>query len=224
MLQNLYYLVFSIHIQCSDTTKAKFEFVSYPSKLLYHGRIYRNAKYLTEKYGVEITVTAAPGATSGLIAWNDRHAACSLGRAGIRKEKQEGDGATPMGIFPLRHLLYRPDRISTPQTGLTTTTIEPNDGWCDDPSDPHYNQLISLPSPVHHEALWRNDSLYDLVMVIGHNDYPVIPGCGSAVFIHMGNPGLIPTEGCVGLTWHDLINLAGDCTPGDSLRISITSS
>lgn len=171
---------------------------------------------------MEILVAAALGETHGHIRWNNRQADCTLGRTGIRCDKREGDGATPMGVFPFRRLLYRPDRIATPRTGLVTAVIAPDDGWCDDPSHPRYNQPIPLPSPAHHEVMWRDDGLYDLVMVIGHNDDPVIPGRGSAVFIHVAKPNLAPTEGCIGLPRHDLLALAEDCLPGDRLLIGLT--
>ena len=36
---------------------------------------------------------------------------CSIGKSGIKKNKKEGDYATPQGIFSLGKFYYRPDRI-----------------------------------------------------------------------------------------------------------------
>ena len=147
---------------------------------------------------------------------------CALGRGGIRPEtdKREGDGATPAGCFTLRRVLYRPDRMAPPETSLSVAAIQPADGWCDDPADPAYNQPMHLPHAASHEEMWRADGLYDVVVVIGHNDDPIIPGMGSAVFMHVAKPDYEPTAGCVALALPDLLALLKDCAPGDRLRVA----
>src|SRR6185312_7831225 len=82
---------------------------------------------------------------------------CVLGRSGLSADKREGDGATPVGRFPLRRLLYRADRLAAPFTALPATVLAPDDGWCDEPADPHYNEHVKLPYSGHHEELWRAD-------------------------------------------------------------------
>jgi L,D-peptidoglycan transpeptidase YkuD (ErfK/YbiS/YcfS/YnhG family) len=144
---------------------------------------------------------------------------CALGRAGVRADKHEGDGATPAGTFVLREVLYRPDRLAPPKTRLPVRAIEPSDGWSDDPADQLYNRPVARPHPHSHEALWRDDGLYDVVVVIGHNDDPVVPGRGSAVFIHVASPGFRPTAGCVALGLPDLLALLAACAPGDRIVI-----
>lgn len=170
---------------------------------------------------MDISVSAAPGDSRGRIAWNSHFAVCALGHGGIRTDKREGDGATPVGTFPLRRLLYRPDRLTCPPTGLAAIPIAPGDGWCDDPSHPLYNRPVQLPFMAGHEKLWRDDRLYDLAIVIGHNDEPVIPGHGSAVFVHLAKPDFTPTEGCVALSPTDMVVLLADCGKEDCLRISL---
>ena len=101
--------------------------------------------------------------------------------------------------FTLRRVLYRPDRMAAPETSLPVAAIQPADGWCDDPADPAYNQPVHLPHPASHEEMWRADGLYDVVVVIGHNDDPVVPGMGSAVFMHVAKPDYEPTAGCVAI-------------------------
>lgn len=145
---------------------------------------------------------------------------CAIGRGGIRADKREGDGATPVGAFVLRRVLYRPDRLAPPETGLPVTAIQPADGWCDDPADPAYNQPVSLPHAASHEEMWRADGLYDVVVVIGHNDDPVVPGFGSAVFMHVAKPDYEPTAGCVALAMPDLLALLKHCSPGDRLCVA----
>jgi len=136
---------------------------------------------------------------------------CALGRAGIHSDKIEGDGATPIGVFPLRQLLYRADRLAPPLTCLKATAILPEDGWCDDPDDAAYNQPVPVAYPGHCESLWRDDHRYDLIIILGHNDNPVRKGQGSAVFLHVAgrqtDGSLAPTEGCVALALADLLKI-----------------
>ncbi len=147
---------------------------------------------------------------------------CALGRSGVSVPgaKREGDGKTPSGTFPLRRVLYRADRLRRPMTGLPVRALRPDDGWSDDPADPLYNRPVKRPHPFSHEALWREDGLYDAIVVIGHNDDPVEPGHGSAVFIHIATADYAPTEGCVALARKDLLSLLEDCRPGDGIAIS----
>jgi L,D-peptidoglycan transpeptidase YkuD (ErfK/YbiS/YcfS/YnhG family) len=96
-------------------------------------------------------------------------------------------------------VFYRADRIGRPATKLPCTAIAPEDGWCDAPADPAYNRKIRLPYKASAETLWRDDTLYDIVVVLGHNDDPVVPGAGSAIFLHLARDDGGPTEGCIGV-------------------------
>ncbi len=138
---------------------------------------------------------------------------CAVGRGGVRRDKREGDGATPAGCWPLRRVLYRADRLATPQSRLPLSTIGPQDAWCDDPSDPDYNRQVTLPFAGRHERLWREDEVYDVVAVLGHNDDPPLPGAGSAIFLHVARPDFAPTEGCVALALTDLLMLLNQAGP-----------
>ncbi len=155
----------------------------------------------------------------GRLRWNDREVRCALGPGGIKAHKKEGDGATPAGLFPLRRVLYRPDRLATPNTRLPLSPIRPNDGWCDDPGDPRYNTQVEKPFEASHETLWRKDGLYDLLVVLGYNDDPPIPNLGSAIFIHVAKPGYAPTEGCVALGLADLQALVETCDESAVLKV-----
>ncbi|EWY40513.1 hypothetical protein N825_35140 [Skermanella stibiiresistens SB22] len=156
----------------------------------------------------------------GTLSWPGGAFRCALGRGGIRADKREGDGASPVGRFPLRRVLYRADRMAAPVTRLPVAPIAADDGWCDAPADPAYNQPVKLPFAASHEEMWRGDGLYDVVVVIGHNDDPIVPGEGSAVFMHVAKPDYEPTAGCVALALSDLLTLLRDCRPGDALSIS----
>ena len=146
---------------------------------------------------------------------------CALGPSGVVEaaNKREGDGATPLGLWPLRRVLYRPDRGPPPRTALPTLPIAPDDGWCDDPGDPAYNRPVTLPYPASAERLWRDDGIYDLIVVLGHNDDPPVAGAGSAIFLHLARPGYPPTEGCVALARPDLEAVLALAAPGDALEV-----
>ncbi len=146
---------------------------------------------------------------------------CALGPGGIvaAADKREGDGATPAGLWPLRSLLYRADRLARPQSGLETRALRPDDGWCDAPDDAHYNRAVTWPYPAGAEHLWREDGVYDLIVLLGYNDDPVIPGAGSAIFLHLAREDYAPTQGCVALARDDLLTLLAGAAPGDALRI-----
>ena len=156
---------------------------------------------------------------SGKARWGTWHMRCALGRGGATREKREGDGATPVGAWPMRRLLYRADRTGPPKSRLPASPIEPEDGWCDDSKDPAYNRPVALPYPGRHERLWREDALYDLLVVLGHNDDPVVPGLGSAIFLHAARPDYGPTEGCVALARPDLERLLAEAGPGDRVIV-----
>lgn len=144
---------------------------------------------------------------------------CSLGPSGITNDKREGDGATPAGEFPLRCVMYRPDRMGPPDTSLAVRALSEKDGWCDDPRSGDYNKLISVPFAANHERLWREDHIYDVIVVLGYNDSPPIPGQGSAIFLHVAREGYTPTQGCVALKIDDLLTVLKVCTPGALIRI-----
>jgi L,D-peptidoglycan transpeptidase YkuD (ErfK/YbiS/YcfS/YnhG family) len=128
----------------------------------------------------------------------------ALGAGGVRADKQEGDGATPAGILPLRRAFYRADRSPAPACPVPVEPIAPNDGWCDDPAHRDYNRYVRLPHDGRCEELWRSDGLYDIIGVLGWNDAPVQKGRGSAIFLHVARPDYAPTEGCIALAAADL--------------------
>jgi len=98
--------------------------------------------------------------------------------------------------------------------------MAPDDGWCDSPGDPAYNQPVKLPFRASAEALWRTDFLYDLIVVLGFNDDPVVAGCGSAIFLHVAQADYRPTQGCIALAKDDLLAVLAKLAPGDTITIS----
>ncbi len=136
---------------------------------------------------------------------------CAIGAGGVRVGKREGDHASPRGSFRLLSLFYRPGRFRIrPQflpASLPARQIGEALGWCDDPDSAVYNRLIMAPFRQSHENLWRDDHLYDIVIVLDYNLNPRRKGRGSAIFLHCARPDFAPTEGCVALRHDDLRRL-----------------
>lgn len=153
------------------------------------------------------------------LRFQGKEYACAIGKGGFSDRKREGDGATPLGIFPLRECWYRADRIASPRTKLMLHSIAPDDGWCDDPASPHYNRQVKLPFAASHERLWREDGRYDLLVPLGYNDGPVKPGAGSAIFLHVAAADYTPTEGCVALARENMLDVLARCGLETVIRI-----
>ena len=133
---------------------------------------------------------------------------------------QEGDFKTPLGIYPARYGYYRADRLPTPKSRLTFHAITDADGWCDDSGDMAYNLPVKRPYPARHERLMREDCAYDIILVLGHNDDPIIAGKGSAVFLHICRIDQRPTAGCIAVTPDVMAALLPHLTPGGSIEIT----
>ncbi len=144
---------------------------------------------------------------------------CALGKSGVTATKREGDHASPIGVFDLRAVYYRADKLAKPACVLPCQEITAQDGWCDDPQTLEYNQRIVLPFSKSHEVLWRDDDLYDLVVILGHNDNPPVPGAGSCIFMHVAKSDFDGTEGCVALNKPDLLELLSNVSADTQIKI-----
>ena len=159
---------------------------------------------------------------AGRLHAGDRTIPCSIGKGGLiaAADKKEGDGASPIGIWPIRGLLVRPDRVALPEgVQLPWRWLRPSDGWSDGVDDPAYNRLVRHPHGFPAETLWREDELYDVIVVLGHNDAPVVPGAGSAIFWHCWRDGAA-TEGCVAIAKAEMLALLPRLASGDALEIA----
>ena len=136
----------------------------------------------------------------------DKLLPCVIGRNGISKFKREGDKKTPTGKHQVVGMLFRPDRIPKPRKWALP--IRPRDIWSDDPKDPNYNLMVTLPNSFGHERLFRSDHLYDLIIITNWNWPYSVKGRGSAIFLHSWKKKGSPTEGCIALSQHNLLQVA----------------
>ena len=126
---------------------------------------------------------------------------CCIGKNGLNSNKREGDYSTPKGVFNLKKLYFRKERLGTPQCKISKIIIKKNMAWCDDPSHKKSNEEIKTYNKKLKESLYRRDHKYDYVITISHNEQKV-PNKGSAVFIHLTDD-YEPTAGCIALQRKD---------------------
>jgi L,D-peptidoglycan transpeptidase YkuD (ErfK/YbiS/YcfS/YnhG family) len=157
---------------------------------------------------------------SGYLKYKNLKFRCSLGKAGIGKKEREGDKITPRGTYKIVRIYYRNDRVKKLLSNFKIFKIKKNMGWCDDPKSNFYNQQIKLPSKFGHEKLYRNDRIYDLLVVLNYNTKPIIKNKGSAIFIHIAKKNYKPTAGCIALKKIDLIKLVQMIKKNTKINIS----
>ena len=162
-----------------------------------------------------------PDGVIGTLTVADRSFVCALGKGGVvpGNAKREGDGATPAGVWKLRAGFWRADRLEMPAGPLAFSPIAPDMVWDDDPASPTYNTLQRRLATGHPERLMREDHVYDIVVPLGFNDGPIVPGRGSAIFLHVAREGYTPTAGCVALAREDLLALLGRLGPSPEIEI-----
>ena len=156
---------------------------------------------------------------SGHLKYKNLKFRCALGRAGIKNKEKEGDNITPRGTFKVNKIYYRADKIKNIATHIKKIKIKKNMGWCDDPKSSFYNKEIKLPNKFRHEKLYRNDHLYDLILVLNYNAKPIKKNKGSAIFIHVSKNSYKKTQGCIALKKKHLITLASQIKKSTKIKI-----
>ena len=156
---------------------------------------------------------------SGYLEFKKLKLRCSLGKSGIKKKIKEGDKITPRGVFKIIKLYYRADKIGKIKTQIRKIKIKKKIGWCDDPRSVFYNKQIKLPNKFSHEKLYRNDNLYDLILVLNYNMNPIVKNKGSAIFIHVTKNNYQPTHGCIGLKKIDLLTILKKIKKNEKVKI-----
>lgn len=150
-----------------------------------------------------------------------RRMPCSVGRGGIvaAAAKREGDGASPAGAWRLVGLYWRADRGPRPRTTLPAVPLDHRQGWAEVPDDPAYNRPVRHPHAFPADRMARGDPLYDLCAVTDHNARPVVPGLGSAIFVHLWRRPRAPTAGCIAFRRADLEWILARWRPASRLVI-----
>ena len=159
-----------------------------------------------------ITVEAASStSTSATVTLWQRSGTCwsvaggpwagRLGEAGLSDRHREGDGTTPTGAYGIAPVMY--GIAPNPGVRYAYHQLVCGDWWDEDPASPTYNTFQHVacgttpPFGGASEALWKEAVAYRSFAVVDYNAHPVVPGAGSAVFLHDDVAG--PTAGCVSL-------------------------
>jgi L,D-peptidoglycan transpeptidase YkuD (ErfK/YbiS/YcfS/YnhG family) len=184
-----------------------------------------------------ITVEAPTNATTSatLTLWG-RSGGCwvvaggpwtaRVGRNGLSDHHREGDGTTPTGAYGLGPVVYG----TAPDPGVRDAyhRLVCGDWWDEDPASPAYNTFQHVrcgtqpPFGGGSEALWRDTTAYVHFAVIAYNAGPIVPGRGSAIFLH-ADVGA-PTNGCVSLPLAELDRVLRWLRPADSPLVVIGSA
>ena len=141
------------------------------------------------------------------LTYKEYKVKCAIGKRGIGNKKKEGDLITPIGLYKIKYILYRKDRVKKLQSKLRKIAIEKNMGWCDDSKSKKYNQLIYLPFKFSYEKLFKKENIYDIILVLNYNMNPIKKNKGSAIFIHIANKNYKKTKGCIAIRKIQLLKI-----------------
>ncbi|MBU1366081.1 MAG: hypothetical protein KKE51_19865 [Gammaproteobacteria bacterium] len=152
--------------------------------------------------------------------------AVSLGHAGLAwgrglhpvvdgREKREGDGCAPAGVFAITALFgdAAPDSPFARAAKLPYLAATLDLKAIDDPASAHYNRIVDqsvvAPDWASCEDMLRPDERYAIGAIIAHNAEPRVPGAGSCIFLHVwAGPG-VPTAGCTAMALADMSQIVG---------------
>lgn len=120
--------------------------------------------------------------------------------------KREGDGRTPTGAYPLGFAFGYPSRIDS---AMPYRQMTRDDIWVDDPDSRDYNRLKKRGQTAARsfEDMVLPDDRYKYGIVIEYNADPVIPGLGSAIFLHIWKNETTPTAGCIAISEENILKL-----------------
>jgi L,D-peptidoglycan transpeptidase YkuD (ErfK/YbiS/YcfS/YnhG family) len=145
-----------------------------------------------------------------------------LGRSGLSARRREGDGTTPVGVFALGPAY---GTAADPGARLPYRRLACGDWWDADPTSPTYNRFRHVPCGARppfagaSEPLWRYPVAYRHFLATGFNSDPVVPGRGSAIFLHADTGRA--TSGCVSVGLDGLVTLLRRLRPSPQPLVAI---
>lgn len=141
-----------------------------------------------------------------------------VGSQGVSDNASESASYTPKGLFSVGTGFGIMD---DPGTGLDYFKVTQNSYWVDDSDSKYYNQHVEGTSDKDWDSaehLISCSPSYNYCFFIEYNTNPVVPGKGSAFFMHVGSS---PTAGCVAVPQQDMINILRWLDKGNKPHILI---
>ena len=135
--------------------------------------------------------------------------AARVGRNGVRRNKCEGDGATPAGTFRIGARMY--GNSPSPGVSYPYVRLRCGDWWVEDSKSPSHNTFQRIgcgrrpPFKVTTLDLSTSPRAYAHLAVVEYNMHPVVPGRGSGIFIHVQIAQA--TSGCISLRRPALVHV-----------------
>ena len=154
-----------------------------------------------------------------ILTYKDYKVKCAIGKRGISIKKKEGDLVTPKGVFKIKSILYRKDRVKNLKTRLNKIIINKNMAWCDESKSRKYNKLVKIPFKDSFEKLYKVNNTYDIVLVLDYNMNPVRKNMGSAIFIHIAKKNYTSTKGCVAIRKIELKKIVSQINKRTKVKI-----
>jgi L,D-peptidoglycan transpeptidase YkuD (ErfK/YbiS/YcfS/YnhG family) len=146
-----------------------------------------------------------------------------VGRNGLRLNRREGDGTTPIGLFTISSRMF--GNQPNPGVKFRYTRLRCGDWWVEDPASPAYNTFQRIgcgrrpPFKTTTPDMSKDRRAYAYLAVVEFNMNPVVPGRGSGIFLHVQTGS--PTNGCVSLPRAQLLRILRWLSPSASPRIVI---
>ncbi|HEV7310270.1 L,D-transpeptidase family protein [Ensifer sp.] len=167
---------------------------------------------------VRVSASADP-CHRGTLSIGDWTVPCVVGRAGLvpANLKREGDGRTPIGVFPLRYGFFDPVARPDFPRDLAFPFVPASADMIWEEAGPHYNRLVYAEDGERTDdrlTRKRAEPLFDVVVPIGFNDAVARVNGGSALFIHAARADLAGTAGCVAVAAADVMSLMRHLRPG----------
>ena len=155
---------------------------------------------------------AAGGPYAARVGWN-----------GLRKNRREGDGTTPIGTFSIGRVMYGVER--NPGVKFRYVRLRCGDWWVEDPASPAYNTFQRVgcgrrpPFRTTTPDMSKSPTAYPFLAVVEFNMRPVVPGRGSGIFLHAQTGSA--TNGCISIPRSDLARVLRWLSPKAAPRIAV---
>jgi len=150
----------------------------------------------------------------------------NLGRSGLAwgagllppanggRQKKEGDGRSPAGIFPLGTAFGSAKELPDNSRGYPYLAVQSSSYCVEDVRSDFYNQLIDandVSSKVWHKwsPLSRPDGLFRWGVFVNQNIGPTQVGAGSCIFLHIWRAPGVGTAGCTAMAADSISELIG---------------